>query len=292
MIAYHPVSPLKSPVFSVLVPTWNNLSFLKLCVESLKKNSETEIQIVLHINEGNDGTREWAAENRIAFSYSLENIGVCKALNAAYSLAEADYIIYLNDDMYMCPGWDKALLVEIEKIGHAFFYLSGTMIEPIETGNPAVLSPYNFGRNPTEFKEEELLLNFQKLLKSDWQGASWPPSVVHRHLWNLIGGYSIEFSPGMYSDPDFSMKLYQAGVRIFKGVSKSRVYHFMSQSTGRITKNKGRIQFFRKWAMLPSTFYKYFLKMGSDYQGSVGSPAQTHKLRLARFKEKVLKVFS
>ena len=36
-------------------------------------------------------------------------------------------------------------------------------------------------------------------------------------LWDLVGGLSTEYSPGMYSDPDFSKKIYEAGVRIFKG---------------------------------------------------------------------------
>ena len=44
----------------------------------------------------------------------------------------------------------------------------------------------------------------------------------------LVGGMSIEFSPGMYSD--LSKKLYESVVRQFKGVGKSLVYHFYSES--------------------------------------------------------------
>ena len=45
--------------FSILIPTWNNLSFLKLCVESIRENSSLEHQIIVHINDGSDGTLEW-----------------------------------------------------------------------------------------------------------------------------------------------------------------------------------------------------------------------------------------
>ena len=31
-------------------------------------------------------------------------------------------------------------------------------------------------------------------------GATIPPNIVHRDIWDLVGGYSIEYSPGMYSD--------------------------------------------------------------------------------------------
>jgi len=44
----------KKPTFSILIPTWNNLNFLKLCIDSLKKNSRYKHQIIVHINEGND----------------------------------------------------------------------------------------------------------------------------------------------------------------------------------------------------------------------------------------------
>jgi len=86
-------------------------------------------------------------------------------------------------------------------------------------------------------------------------------------LWDLVGGMSVEFSPGMYSDPDFSMKLWKSGVRLFKGVANSRVYHFGSKSTGRVKKNKGKETFINKWGVSPSTFTGKYLKRGEDYGG-------------------------
>ena len=48
-----------NPLFSILIPTWNNLSLLRLCVESIRKNSKYDHQLVIHINEGVDGTLQW-----------------------------------------------------------------------------------------------------------------------------------------------------------------------------------------------------------------------------------------
>jgi glycosyltransferase involved in cell wall biosynthesis len=112
------------PVFSILIPTWNNLDFLKLCINSLKKNSRYKHQIILHINEGNDGTLAWAKKNGFDFSYSKENIGICYALNASSSLVNSDYIVYFNDDMYACPDWDYWLFKEVELQKSDYFFLS------------------------------------------------------------------------------------------------------------------------------------------------------------------------
>ena len=91
-------------------------------------------------------------------------------------------------------------------------------------------------------------------------------------LWKKVGGYSDEFSPGMYSDPDSSMKLWEIGVRYFKGIGNSRVYHFMSKSTGKVVKNDGRKMFMQKWKITPGYFYKRMLKMGEPWKGELKDP--------------------
>jgi len=88
---------------------------------------------------------------------------------------------------------------------------------------------------------------------------------VHRDIWDLAGGYSVEFSPGLYSDNDFSAKLFLCGVRYFKGVNKSRVYHFEARSTGRVKKNRGNRQFLFKWGIASSAFMKYILHRGDAF---------------------------
>jgi len=77
----------------------------------------------------------------------------------------------------------------------------------------------------------------------------------------------------MYSDPDFSMKLWKLGIRLFKGVSKSRVYHFGSKSTRRIKRNNGYHEFIVKWGMTTSTLTKYYLKRGMPYSGILEEPS-------------------
>lgn len=258
-------------IFSIIIPTWNSLSYLKLCIASIRKNSAFKHQIIVHVNEGTDGTLEWLNEEAdIDFSYSAENIGVCYALNYCRQLVSTDYLLYMNDDMYVCPGWDKELHDEIQRIGHKYFFLSGTAIESFPQSNCSIEA--DFGTGPANFKEKELLEQFQVLPKQDWQGATWPPNVVHKDVWDLVGGYSIEFSPGMYSDPDFSMKLWKLGIRLFKGVSKSRVYHFGSRSTKRIRKNKGYKEFIVKWGMTSSTLTKYYLRRGMPFGGTLDEP--------------------
>ena len=43
-------------MFSIIIPTFNNLDYLKLCIKSIKKNSKFDHEIIVFINEGIDGT--------------------------------------------------------------------------------------------------------------------------------------------------------------------------------------------------------------------------------------------
>lgn len=274
--------------FCILIPTWNNLEYLKLCVNSILKNSHFENQLILIVNEGNDGTLEWVSQQKeIDFVHARQNIGICYGLNIARSLIKSEYIVYVNDDMYMLPGWDFALYNEIGSIGHKNFLLSGTMIEPEDSGNLCVVAR-NYGKDINSFDEATLLKEYAELFVSDWNGSTWPPNVVHIDLWDLVGGLSIEFSPGMYSDPDFARKLFEAGVRYFKGIGNSLVYHFGSKSTKRIKKNKGRKTFLLKWGISSRTFTQSYLRTGQKFIGYLTWP-DIGKLALLKNKIKRMK---
>ncbi|MDH5644138.1 MAG: glycosyltransferase, partial [Gemmatimonadota bacterium] len=260
-IAFKEYSPNTEARFSIVIPTWNNLPYVRLCVDSIRRNSRYPHQIILHVNEGSDGTQEWVEAEKLDHSRSAKNVGVCYAVNAAATLVKTDYMVYMNDDMYVAPDWDHYLWEEISALNHSSFFMSSTIIEPRNTGNPCVIVSDAFGDSIENFKEDALLEQFMDLPMADWQGGTWPPNIVPKKLWDLVGGYSVELSPGMYSDPDFSRKLWEAGVRLFKGCGRSRVFHFMCKSTGRIVKNDGRRQFRKKWGIPSSKFTRYYLKI-------------------------------
>ena len=44
-------------MLSILIPTWNNLPYLKLAVDSIRRHSACSHQIIVHVNDGSDGTR-------------------------------------------------------------------------------------------------------------------------------------------------------------------------------------------------------------------------------------------
>jgi GT2 family glycosyltransferase len=279
-------------MFSILIPTWNNLALLQLCIRSIRQNSSLGHQIIVHVNDGSDGTLEWVRAQGITHTASQQNIGICLAVNEAAMHAKHDYILYLNDDMYCCPGWDTALIEKLKGLDTDLFMLSGTMIEPRDTNNPCVIVR-DYGSDAAIFDEAKLLAELQQQHKEDWYGATWPPTLVSKRWWFKVGGYSSEFSPGMSSDNDFSMKLWHAGCRIFLGVGDSLVYHFQCKSTGKVKKNDGGKQFLNKWGMRQSVFDRYFLRRGLPARGlKLDEPEETVELRWQLLRSRLKRCFS
>ena len=257
-------------MISIVIPTYNNLDYLKLCLKSLKRNSTYKHEIIIHVNDGSDGTLNFVKTNNFKHTFSENNIGLCSSINMAAKFVSNKYILYSHDDMYFCPNWDKVLINEVKIIDHDNFYFSGTMIEP----NSGHIN-CNFGVDLNSFNEDELLLKYMKLNFYDHQGTHFAPHLVSKKMWDKVGGFSEEFNPGIGSDPDFNMKLWNEGVRIFKGLNDFKVYHFGSLTTRKkknIIQNRGDKTFLKKWGFSTKFFKKYYLKSKTKYNGPLNEP--------------------
>ena len=260
-------------MISIVIPTYNNLDYLKLCLKSLIKNSSFNHEIIIHINDGSDGTLDFIKANNYKHTSSIDNIGLCTSINKATKLVSNQYILYTHDDMYFCPNWDKVLLDEVKSLNHDNFYLSGTMIEP-NSGHIVC----DFGADLNTFNEDELLSKYKDINFYDHQGTHFAPHLVSKKLWDKVGGFSEEFNPGIGSDPDFNMKLWKEGVRIFKGLNDFKVYHFGSLTTRKkknFIQNRGDKIFLKKWGFSIKFFKKYYLKSKTKYDGPLNEPKKT-----------------
>ena len=263
-------------MFSIIIPTFNNLDYLKLCIKSIRQNSTYNHQIIPHVNIGDDGTCDFLQDENIDFTFTKYNSGICEGMNTASKKSKFKYILYSHDDFYFCPGWDNVLKNEVDTIGHNNFYLSGVMMNngPIK---------FNAGSDIKSFDENKVLNEYQNYNHYDFQGSTWAPHLLHRELWEKVGGFSEEFFPGTGSDPDLNMKLWKEGVRIFKGVNNCKVYHFGSIVTRKyknhptiITESgsKGGKIFLLKWGITIKFFKKFYLRSDQKYDGPLNKPVK------------------
>ena len=284
-------------MFSIIIPTLNNIDYLKLCISSIKKNSKYNHEIIVHVNLGNDGTLDFLKNENIKYTFTNYNAGICEGVNRASKISTSDYLLYSHDDFYFCPNWDFTLKKELDLLKTNLFYLSGTMVE-----NGQV--KLDCGYNLETFDEKKLLNSFHDIKFHDFQGSTWAPHLIHKETWNKVGGFSEEYFPGTGSDPDLNKKLWNIGVRIFKGLQYCKVYHFGSIVTRKKEKkintitwsgNKGSKIFLLKWGYSIKFFKKYFLRSDLIYDGPLKEPNKNLNYFFDLFKCKIyflyLKIF-
>jgi GT2 family glycosyltransferase len=97
---------------SVTIVTYNSGRYIRRCLESVLDQRYPRLEIIVVDNASTDGTIDLLEnfEDRCAVVYNEENIGFAAAQNQAIALARGDWVLTLNPDVFLLPGFIPALL--------------------------------------------------------------------------------------------------------------------------------------------------------------------------------------
>ena len=96
----------KSPLISVVIPTYNHADFLKVAITSVVEQTYQNFEIIIVDNHSNDHTNEVVNsfnDNRIHF-HKINNNGVIAASrNLGVDHTKGEWIAYLDSDDFWYP---------------------------------------------------------------------------------------------------------------------------------------------------------------------------------------------
>ncbi|MCR5585786.1 MAG: glycosyltransferase family 2 protein [Lachnospiraceae bacterium] len=106
---------------SVIIPNMDGKHFLEKCLGSLAGVSFDDTEIIIVDNASKDGSQQWIKEEHpeVRLIENNENKGFAPAVNQGICLAEGKYVLLLNNDTEVLPGFIEALckpLDEDEKV--------------------------------------------------------------------------------------------------------------------------------------------------------------------------------
>ncbi len=114
-----PNGKLKSPMFSVIVPIYNVLHYLKAGLASLVHELTDDLQVILIDDGSTDGSGavldEYAKQFPQFEVVHQPNGGVAAARNRGLERARGEYILWLDPDDYVLPGWLGAIRAAVER---------------------------------------------------------------------------------------------------------------------------------------------------------------------------------
>ena len=96
---------MNKPFFSVIIPTFNQLNFLKKALDSVFKQTYRNFEIIVIDNYSKDGTENFVKKNNKKIIYKkIHNKGIiAKSRNLGIKLAKGKWVTFLDSDDY----WKK-----------------------------------------------------------------------------------------------------------------------------------------------------------------------------------------
>src|SRR5437588_10251177 len=97
---------------SVTIVTYNSGRFIRRCLESVLEQKYPGKEVVVIDNASTDGTTDILEqfEDRCNIVYNDENIGFAAAQNQAIAMSTGDWVLTLNPDVLLLPGFIQSLV--------------------------------------------------------------------------------------------------------------------------------------------------------------------------------------
>jgi glycosyltransferase involved in cell wall biosynthesis/SAM-dependent methyltransferase len=243
---------------SIIVLNWNNLRYLRRCVESIFAHTRPPFELIIVDNGSTDGSRRYLNElvrqhRNVKVVLNERNIGAPAGRNCGLAVAEGDFIVFLDSDTVVTENWLDNLLrwMEIDPtigmVGPCSNFASGQQIE------------VNY-RNLKEMHE------FAAKWCAEHCGTGWETAalisfcvLMRRSVIDAIGGMDARFGLIMHEDIDHSLRARVAGFRCWLALD-AFVHHYGNRTSGRLGVEKmmdaAFPRFKEKWN-LPEEAEKY-----------------------------------
>lgn len=228
-----PVLPLTSICFpqheevdvSIIIPVFNQFEFTHACLASLLAVQENPRFEVIVIDDcSTDRTQEVISQiPGVVYLRNDSNSGFIASCNRGARAARGKYLVFLNNDTVVKPGWLTALLDTFKEepragiVGSKLLYPDGRLQEA-----GGIIwqdaSGWNYGKSDDPGKPE-----YNYLRDVDYCSAA--ALMIPKALFESAGGFDSRYAPGYYEDTDLAFKVRQAGYRVLYQPLSEVIHH-------------------------------------------------------------------
>lgn len=217
---------------SIVVVTYDGLTFTRLCLESVLCNTEGDFELIVVDNGSKDETVEYLASlaqanARVRTLLNGRNLGFPAACNQGASLARGEHLVLLNNDTMVPPGWLPRMLAHLRNAGVG---LVGPVTNRI--GNEAEVE--------TDYATWGQFLAFARQRAEQYPGA-WlevaTPAMfclaMRADTYARLGPLDERYEIGTLEDDDYAARAREAGYQL-RCVEDVVVHHFGEASFGKL----------------------------------------------------------
>ncbi|MEG6504016.1 glycosyltransferase family protein [Nitratidesulfovibrio sp. 1201_IL3209] len=222
------VAPGRPPVASIIIPVFNQMHFTVTCLDVLFRNTPEPCEIIVVDNGSTDETPRLLEgyAGRIRVIRNERNEGFARACNAGAAAATAPYLLFLNNDTEVQPGWLPPLLAMAARpgvgaVGSRLLFPDGTVqhagVVIVERRGITSLLPRHafIGESPSLAAPEQA---------TAMQAATAACLLVDAASFADVGGFDTGYWNGS-EDVDLCFKLGQLGRKVVYEPASVVVHH-------------------------------------------------------------------
>lgn len=197
---------------SIVVVSHNALDQTRRSLDALRASVPANLTVDFHyVDNGSvDGTPEYlAAQPDVQLIRNSHNVGAPLARNQALREVKGDYIVVMDNDVMVSPGWLERLIWHADADARsgcvgclADRAGQGAQVEYSGTSEPAEIAAFASAlaqENDRKWRHKGLLSSFLLLMR--------------REVLDRLGGFDGTFSPWGFEDDDFTLRSHLLGFR-------------------------------------------------------------------------------
>ncbi len=225
-------SPTPSLNASIIIPVFNNVDYTFQCIRSLLREVDLQSDEIIIVNNGStDQTAQLLdrLQGVVGAIHNSTNVGFVQACNQGANLARGRYLVFLNNDTVVKPGWLGNLVATIDTnaavgaVGSMLVYPDGSLQEA-----GGIIWSDGTGCNYGKGRDPQLSI-FQYAREVDYCSAA--SLLVRKDLFEKAGGFDERYTPAYYEDVDLCFAIRSLGFKVVYQ-PKSMVIHYEGVTAG------------------------------------------------------------
>ena len=216
---------------TIVIPAFNNFFEVSTCIESLYSYaSKTDFRVIISDDASPDVSYSaLGLLHGISLLRRDTNSGYIVNVNSATSAINSEFLLTLNQDVVVCPGWLDELVIEADKnpqVGIVGPRILDQQFRILEAGGIIFQQAHAAHRGRGSTPEDDRY-NFS----CDVDYVSGCAMLVRTSLWHQLGGLDTQYAPAYFDDVDICLRARKSGWRV-RYAPLSCIVHFEGTSMG------------------------------------------------------------